>query len=275
MFSRIREHFGTAGLVVAIVALIAALGGAAVAATGGSGNGKATASAKGKQGPRGKTGKTGPAGPQGPAGPAGAAGPAGSDGSDGLNGKDGKNGTNGTNGVNGEVGATGATGAAGATGATGATGFSGFTETLTSNKTETGTWSLGFVSAGTINATPFIEPIYLPISFPIPLAAELASTNVHYLNKAGKEVLGSIGSEEKTSTSCTGTAANPTAAAGHLCVYTQNETTAATFFEGWPAVGKPSSNVTGEGAAKNGALLKTFPKAAGARAFGTWAVTAP
>ena len=46
--SRLREHLGTAGLVVAIVALVAALAGGAIAANGGSGDGKATASAKRK-----------------------------------------------------------------------------------------------------------------------------------------------------------------------------------------------------------------------------------
>jgi hypothetical protein len=89
MFSRLREHVGTAGLVVAIVALIAALGGGAYAATGGSGGSKATASAKGKPGPRGKTG------PAGPAGPAGSAGPKGDTGSPGANGAPGSPGANG------------------------------------------------------------------------------------------------------------------------------------------------------------------------------------
>jgi len=90
MLSRLREHLGTAGLIVAVVALVAALAGGAIAATGG---GKATTSAKGKPGPRGKTGKTGPAGPQGPAGAAGAKGDAGAAGANGSNGSNGANGS--------------------------------------------------------------------------------------------------------------------------------------------------------------------------------------
>jgi hypothetical protein len=87
MFSRLREHFGTAGLVVAIVALIAALAGGALAASGGPGGGKATASAKGKPGPRGKTGPTGPVGPAGPKGDTGGPAANGAPGAPGANGK--------------------------------------------------------------------------------------------------------------------------------------------------------------------------------------------
>ncbi len=93
MFSRLREHFGSAGLIVAIVALVAALAGGAIAANGGgngNGEGKATASAKAKKGPRGPKGAKGDTGPAGPAGPQGPAG---------ANGKDGANGSNGANGV--------------------------------------------------------------------------------------------------------------------------------------------------------------------------------
>jgi hypothetical protein len=106
MLHRFREHFGTAGLVVAIVALITALAGGAYAA-----NNAATASKAGKPGPRGKTGKTGPAGPVGLAGPTGPKGDTGAVGPQGPEGKPGKDGT------------------------------TGFTETLPSGMSETGVWS--------------------------------------------------------------------------------------------------------------------------------------
>jgi hypothetical protein len=86
MFSRLRTHFGTAGLVVAVVALIAALAGGAIAANGGASGHNATASKAGKRGPKGPKGATGPAGPVGPVGPKGDPGPPGAAGINGTNG---------------------------------------------------------------------------------------------------------------------------------------------------------------------------------------------
>jgi hypothetical protein len=88
MFSKLREPFGTAGLVVAIVALVFALGGGAWALT---------ASVSGKHHNfKAKRHARGIRGPQGPMGPEGPEGPPGVNGLDGTNGKAGVNGTNGT-----------------------------------------------------------------------------------------------------------------------------------------------------------------------------------
>jgi hypothetical protein len=100
MFSRMHQKLGTAGFVVAIVALVAALTGAAFAAGGltKQQEKQVTKIAKKYAGKPGKRGKTGPPGPQGPAGAPGAKGDTG------AAGKDGTNGTNGTNGTDGEDG---------------------------------------------------------------------------------------------------------------------------------------------------------------------------
>ncbi len=154
MFSRLREHLGTAGLVVAIVALVAALAGGAIAANGGGGDGKttasdgeATASAKAKRGPRGPKGAKGNPGPQGPAGPAGPQGPKGDTGAAGSN------------------GSNGAAGAKGATGPTGPTGDDGTfsTEPLPDGETLTGFWSTD-LNSGTGEA-PVVDTA--AISFPL------------------------------------------------------------------------------------------------------------
>jgi hypothetical protein len=212
MFSRLREHFGSAGLVVAIVALVAALAGGAYAASGGSGGGKATASAKqGKQGKQGKPGKTGPAGPAGPQGPAGPAGPAGSKGDKGDTGATGSNGANGTS-VTGTPVAVGQEGCVAGgvkytsasgpnvvcNGKNGTNGTTGFTETLPAGKTEMGTWAVYAPQPGIKVET---------LSFSIPLESAPDSEKVLLVKPA------------ETKEGCTGTAANPTADPGYVCVY--------------------------------------------------------
>lgn len=180
MYRRLRENFGTAGLVVAIVALVAALGGAAIAANGG-GNGKATASAKGKPGPRGKTGPAGPAGPAGPQGPAGAKGDAGSNGSNGSNGAAGPTGPTGPKGNTGNPGAAGLEGPTGPTGPTGS--FGGGVH-LEEGVTELGSWaasgSLKTIKDGDGNMVQVGSPTVLSsITFPVPLGGELFEYSVH------------------------------------------------------------------------------------------------
>jgi hypothetical protein len=69
---------------------------------------------------------------------------------------------------------------------------------LPSGKTEEGSWSF---------STSNEEVIITSISFPIPLAKALAASAVHY-----------VGPTEKP-TGCAGSAKEPTAAAGTLCVY--------------------------------------------------------
>jgi hypothetical protein len=212
MFSRLREHFGTAGLVVAIVALVATLGGGAYAASGGgsapSGGGdagnfqagaggnsakatasvEATASVKGKKGPRGKTGKTGPAGPAGPQGSAGA------------NGKEGARGAEGEQGPEGKQGSTGLQGPKGKQGLAGAPGPSCDEEgkcLLPSGATETGAWGAASNSG---------QKLWTTISFPLRLSS-LPEAQVVSV------------AEGTAAPNCPGTAGDPQAAAGFLCLY--------------------------------------------------------
>jgi len=233
MFSRLYKHVGTAGLVVAVVALVAALGGGAYAATGSFGGGaKATASAKGKPGPRGKQGKTGPAGPAGAKGDTGATGAAGSKGD------------------------TGATGPAGPKGDPGAKGTPGVTgqpwvpdNTLPPGATLTGAWAAGIGPAGASR---------LPISFSIPLAAPLDAAHVHYLKAT-----------DPPTTECPGDAADPSAASGHLCVYTGIELE---FFASSATITHFDEAETA-GADVAGADFLVALQGASASGAGTWAVT--
>jgi hypothetical protein len=177
----------------------------------------------------------------------GAAGPAGAPGAPGAQGPAGPGGPAGAAGKDGVTGATGPTGAKGATGATGSPWT--LSGTLPSGKTETGFWAVNATKADEFGA-------YAPITFNIPLAAGLESSKVHYVVSPEGE--------------CTGTADNPTAGKGHLCVYQApggilnltapeiaNITTA------------PGTNVSGA------FLIFSKPTEEPAFAWGTWAVTAP
>lgn len=271
----IREPFGTAGLIVAVVALIAALAGGAVAATNGSGNGQATASAKkhkkakAKRGPRGPRGKTGPAGPQGPAGAKGDKGDAGAAGKDGANGTSGATGPQGPQGPEGPEGPEGPAGPEGPRGPEGEPGVIHPGETLPSEATETGAWSLGTIPAAAV--PPAGTFALVAISFPVPLAAGLDEQHVHYINAAGEEVTSPV--SKQPSTVCLGTVASPTAAAGHLCIYASLETNAFTI----PAfIRKPDTPITTPGAGVTGSIVNFAVTGAGnLAAAGSWAVTAP
>ncbi|HEX4669578.1 MAG TPA: hypothetical protein VH275_06345 [Solirubrobacterales bacterium] len=315
MFSRIREHFGSAGLVVAVVALVAALGGGAYAATGSSGGGKATASAKAKQGPRGKTGKTGPAGPAGPAGATGPAGPKGDagakgdPGAPGSAGAPGGAGAPGTSVTNTSVPTSSATcnhlgGAEFKVGTgtptTACNGQTGFTETLPSEKTETGTWATGYGGVGGVNfATEGTTPVarqFVPISFPIPLpeapelifvqmteglSAELFTdaTELEQLQEEGAEH-GCPGIEEGV----------PLADPGKLCVYgdylrqlsptgsafTRTKLSAgpAQVFAGGGIIPVAGGSGKEAGASPVGTSLEMVCTSPGCEGIGVWAATA-
>jgi hypothetical protein len=172
----------------------------------------------------------------------------------GANGKNGANGANGANGTNGAAGAKGENGAAGAAGAAGnngsngtsvtgaaiptseknkctgqggveytsasgasdvCNGTTGFTSTLPEGKTEKGDWSLIGGSAGGFIGTA--------VSFNIPLAVVPA---VHVIRANGNEIIvigaGTPG-EAPPGPGCEGSAANPTAAPGNLCIYDSEE----------------------------------------------------
>jgi len=263
MFSPLRNRFGIPG-VISIIALVFAMAGGAFAAKSlNSGGSKATSSASGKKGPRGPRGprgKQGPTGPQGPVGAKGDTGAAGANGTNGSNGVAGPTGPTGVTGQNGAIGATGATGAAGvgtagATGPTGATGETGFTETLPSGAIEVGTWS------GTVGASGLD---FAPLSFPIPLAADLEEAKVHIIGEGGTGGPG-----------CTGGKANTPKVgieAGHLCVYVFSVFGGEELVE-VKAVRKAGSGEVG--ASTMGARVQVAGPKNGEVIFGTFAVRAP
>lgn len=165
-----------------------------------------------------------------------------------LKGSDGKTGATGAQGAGGAAGIRGETGAAGASGKEGLTGAAGesvtstplaagnkeckeggseFTVggshtfacngkkgqdgspwtvdgTLPEGKTETGAWAFVAPAEHTSYA--------LAVSFPIPLAAPLESSHVFFVKLA--EVVG-----KTAPPACAGSAAEPTAESGNLCVY--------------------------------------------------------
>ncbi len=198
---------------------------------------------KGKAGPAGAAGAPGTQGPAGPQGPQGAAG------------------TNGTAGATGASGA-GKEGPTGKEGATGKEGKAGSPWTaggyLPKGASETGIWGTHFNPAST-------EPhAIVPLSFTIPL--ETAPNSEHVLL---------VAEGETKAGQCEGTAANPTAVAGYLCVYLAHP-------EGLEPekLGLLAANVEGDGgASKSGALLfldyEGKPPSEEAFVGGSWAVTAP
>ncbi|HWY19437.1 MAG TPA: hypothetical protein VNY27_12090 [Solirubrobacteraceae bacterium] len=187
-------------------------------------------------------GKPGASGAPGPAGAAGAAGPQGAAGAGGSQGPQGPQGPKGETGGKGEKGEKGLKGENGTT---------GFTETLPSGKTETGSWAAHPAEG----AEEFI-----PISFAIPIASEMEFQNGH------PEAHGvHIGPGPE----CPGSAKEPKALPGSLCVYVGEN-----FLEHVEviAVQKPYAFETGAGTA--GGALKVRGLGAPALALGTWAVTA-
>jgi hypothetical protein len=208
-------------------------------------------SLQGKAGPAGANGAQGAAGvgTAGAQGPAGPAGPAGAKGETGSEGKEGK------------VGAVGSTGPKGANGQPWTAGG-----TLPSKATETGVWSYGETSPGDKE-----EELFVPISFPIPLVAELPDEgHVHYINTAKEEIFGF--GNKRSSTTCLGTATAPTAEPGNLCIY-------ASLFNGTSPsissrdilklVGQPGIS----GASTVGAVLRIIEPEERTYGRGTWAVT--
>jgi hypothetical protein len=196
------------------------------------------ASLKGKAGPAGATGAAGAAGPAGPAGPVGGQGPQGPKGETGPAGTPGKNGENGT---------------------------TGFTEMLPPGQTETGTWSLngeGGVEPGESTGHQFV-----PISFPIPLAAVLGAGEVHFVFP---------GPTHPVPTGCAGGNINkPTAQPGNLCVYSRGESPAA--FEPGEVQNMlyRSGAALVEGAGRYGTMLHVTGLEKSSEDYGVWAVTAP
>jgi hypothetical protein len=214
---------------------------------------------QGKVGAAGAEGLAGVVGPQGAPGPRGDAGVEGKEGSQGP---------------------TGPKGATGAAGKSGKNGTTGFTESLPSEDTETGSWGYGKTETpGRIN---------VPISFNIPLEHALSFKNVHFIYTNGEELLIGENAEEDLiveqvpSQECKGTAAEPTAQPGNLCVYATVMTGALAEIEPFTAGIKVTSSEIGNpggagggGAGKTGAHISITLYTGATEGWGTWAVTAP
>lgn len=144
------------------------------------------------------------------------------------------------------------TGPAGPQGATGAQGPAGpFVDTLPPGKSEKGAYIMRGTAAAASARTG------ADISFAIPLAA---APTAHFL---------AVG--DPATATCPGTAAAPTAAAGHLCIYegANNNLSSVAFQD-------PVTTATGTIVRPYGAVLIGAATAAGAFiSSGGWAVTAP
>ena len=173
----------------------------------------------GATGPTGAAGSNGANGSNGSGGGGGgvtgATGPTGAAGSNGANGSNGASGSNGSGGGGGGVtGATGATGGTGPTGPAGSNGSGGgaggggresSSGKLVSKKSEEGGWSASInVTTGGLQ-----QQADGAISYPIPLPER---PKVVYLNEV--QVL-----EPGTVVGCNGSANEPVAEPGYLCVY--------------------------------------------------------
>jgi hypothetical protein len=249
MFQRARKHLNPA-TALAFVALIFAITGGAFAATGGhggSGPARATptasaakASTKARVGPRGPAGARGATGATGAAGAVGPAGPTGATGAKGDTGAPGGNGSNGTNGAPGPAGETvyvktlgphekgcdnggaefsnktGEASACNGESGTGGSGGEGYPKLLPAGKSETGTFGAIIVEGTTTEPSPGVREgiAFSPISFTVALAVKPKA--VHYITLAAQKEVPRTGTAGKA---CPGTAEEPTAEEGVLCVY--------------------------------------------------------
>lgn len=305
MFSLVRDRFGIPGAISVVALVFAMFGGAYAASNSGGGHGKATVSKAGKRGPRGPKGPAGPPGQTGPAGAQGAAGSKGNDGAPGAPGQDGvsaesvafsgekgnckeggievksasspslvcngKKGTNGTPGAPGEPWTPNGTLPAGAT--------------------ETGAWTFHGLPSGSKESYSGIGEIWVPISFPIKLAAALDASGcviqggqvvgpcqVHFIEQNGMErflKVPEFETVEVTPPSCHGSAAEPSADPGNLCVYAGSLSAAFPGVQGFhiQAIQPVDGSGAEAGASTAGAKLRFSDFENSPAGEGTWAVT--
>jgi len=214
----------------------------------------------------GAKGLTGAAGSAGPTGPQGLAGAAGKDGTSGANGTDGVSVT--SKALLPKVGPPCESGGSEFTAAAGkvtyaCNGTTGFTESLPSEKTETGTWTDQVF--GSSESRPTIG--WSSISFAIPLESALNKEHVFFVEPEAAS----------PPEQCQGNVANPTAQPGNLCVYASFMSEIEPLFG---VIHDPSASgggfITENGAGRSGAWLSLKEAGTeGGSAFGTWAVTAP
>jgi hypothetical protein len=283
MLSKIRKRFTYANVAMTLALVLAMSGGAYAAKKYVITSTKqikpsVLAQLKGKAGANGANGATGPAGPQGPTG---AAGKDGAPGTNGTSGKDGAPGTSVTStklnpgnttckeggseftaaeskktfGCNGEKGTQGPEG--------------NIKATLPSGTTETGAFVVNG-KEGAIKALSGFKALPVPISFTIPLAASLASSNVHLIGAGEgegepKENPAIIAKE------CSGKASEkPGAASANLCVFLTSE-------ENMELAGSAPLIAGGAagGASPTGSILLIHAKteAEAMLGWGVWAVT--
>jgi hypothetical protein len=254
MLSPLRNRFGIPGVISVIALVFAMFGGAYAAENSGDGaqasakkNNRAKKNRKGNAGLNGKQKRQvlalakrfAGSGPQGPQGFPGIPGVPGQDGEDGEDGEDGQG------------------GAPGPTGPTGPTGDEGspwtLGDTLPNEETLTGSFAAVIETNGVQELAP--------ISFPIPLESSIEGNKTHIV-PVGSPAPEGCGE---------GTAVNPDADPGHLCVYASEEENTEIGLAG--ATLNPGSPSLG--AARTGALIPVTATAEGVAAFGTWAVTAP
>ncbi|HWO15299.1 MAG TPA: hypothetical protein VNM89_01125 [Solirubrobacterales bacterium] len=297
MFNRIRDRFGTAGLIVSVVALVAALAGTAFAAAGLNSKQKSQVKAIAKTF-AGKPGATGPAGPAGPAGANGAKGDTGARGADGTAGTDGvdgktvrsgttapegsvagntgdfyirtstnqifgpKTGANGTN-----TGWGSATSLQGAQGNPGADGSPWVVGTAPIGATLKGTWSAHSSNAAANEAIP----IEISFGVPVPIG-DGGSYIVDMIPPGGPDPAAAVFGEPI----CTGSANNPTPVTGPgagapvICAYAHARTNL--DFPG--EAGGPFLFAGTLLGSEGGSVVAPEAAAAGpAKAFGSWAVT--
>jgi hypothetical protein len=243
MFSSVRRRMHVSpATAIATLALVFAMTGGAYAANRFLITSTKQISPKVLRALKGANGKSGAPGPAGPVGAPGA----GSQGAAGPTGPAGPAGPAGAAGAKGETGAPGAPGAEGEKGAAGEPWTPN--NTLPTGASETGAWGAGELAK---EQTDFV-----PISFSIQLAQELDESHVLIVPKTGK------------APECPGTAAQPSAEPGFLCVYEGGFTTAHPI-----SVVKP--DVAALGAGRSGAVVGVEGLSAASVATGTWAVTAP
>jgi hypothetical protein len=255
MFSRIRKRATYANVAMTLALVFAMTGGAYAAKKYLITSTKQISPSvlkalAGRQGPAGAQGLAGSAGPAGPAGLAGAKGEAGAEGKAGANGANGKS-------VLAAAEAAGANCAQGGSSfevegskvkhfaCNGKDGQTGFTETLPSGKTETGMWFIGLSESSATTGTA--------VSFNIPLSEEPEEGKTHL-----------IAAGAPSTSECPGSAEDPKAAQGQLCIYVTKA------FQNAQLVLDFRSKV-------GLALIAELPGKAGEPSglYGTFAVTAP